>query len=115
MDVWRLIHVKNIENFNRRIVTTCQKKALPCQMRNHASLINFKDDFFFLSGGSTEDNIISDSVEKYNISANKWTNGPKLNQERYRHSGCSLNEYIYVFCGTNQEFMRINSIESLAA
>ena len=66
-----------------------------------ASLTNFNDKFLFLSGGCSGGEIY-DRVEMYDISANKWTQAPKLNTARYWHSACCVdNSSIYVFFGMN--------------
>ena len=77
-----------------------------------SSLVNYGDRYLFLSGGTDSDFLPLDSVEKYDISENKWTAAPKLNQERYNHSGCSLNDSTYVFCGRAEGYL-LNSIERL--
>lgn len=55
-----------------------------------------------------------DSVEQYDIAANAWTMAPNLIFGRCKHSGCSLNNFIYIFCG--QSLMgTIDTIEYLDA
>lgn len=75
--------------------------------------MNFKDRFLFLSGGR-QNKIISNNVEMYDVTANSWTIAPDLSVERCNHSGCSLNDSIYVFCGFSNN-KRLKCIESLDA
>ena len=56
-----------------------------------------------------------DSVDKYDIAANEWSNAPSLNKQRCDHSCCALGDSIYVFCGVNQNGFSMNSIECLDA
>ena len=55
------------------------------------------------------------SVEYYDIITNTWTtNCPEINTARFGHSSCSLDNYIYTFCGRNGTGI-LNSIELIEA
>ncbi len=55
------------------------------------------------------------SVETYNISTNTWTSiCSEMNTARFGHSSCSLDNYIYAFCGRNGLGI-LNSIEQAEA
>jgi len=51
-------------------------------------------------------------VERYDIAADSWQAGPKMNQGRYYHASCSLGDYCYVICGFDGSRM-LDSLERL--
>ena len=54
-------------------------------------------------------------VDWYNVEETVWKRAPDLNVPRAAHSGCSIGEKTYVFCGATNGRKAINSIESLNA
>ena len=56
-----------------------EKATITTKGRRCASVNNFKDKNLFLCGGDTKFEYASDVVDIYNIAANEWTTGPKLN------------------------------------
>ena len=54
-------------------------------------------------------------VDWYDVERVVWKRAPDLNIARAAHSGCSLGEKTYVFCGATNGRKAINSIESLNA
>ena len=59
------------------------EKAAPLlAKRLYTSLVNFKDSHLFLSGGNNGEYIYYDSVEMYEMGADKWIEAPSLNQRR---------------------------------
>ena len=103
----RLLNFSNIQNYQYNNNTNkakiiCKEKAAPLlKERFSASLVNYEDQFLFLSGGFIPATFeqYTDNVQKYDIAANKWSEAPKLNIKRQEHSGCCLKNFIYVFCG----------------
>ena len=49
----------------------------------------------------------------YNINENAWTDAPEMNYARHHHSGCTMSDYVYVFCGSSYINSNLNSIERL--
>ena len=88
--------------------------AKPLQGRKHTSLVNFKNKFIFLIGGSSvqDSKITLDSVHKYDIENNSWSATSTLNHVRAQHASCTLNEFIYVFNGLDYRNF-VSSIERL--
>ena len=79
---------------------SCSEKEKPLQGRHYPSFLNFKDRYLYISGGENKwATTYYDSVDRYDILANEWTSAPKLNKKRAYHSSCTLEDFIYVFCG----------------
>ena len=80
---------------------TVEEKATPTTGRDRPSLVNFKNRFIFVSGGTNPQNWDQyyRSVEYYDIATDTWSAAAPLNKSRSYHSSCSLGDFIYVFCG----------------
>ena len=82
-----------------------QRKAAPESSRMDAALINFRDEFI-LASGPTE------SVEMYSVKDDCWFVVAKMNEDRAKHSGCSLGDRVYVSCGySEKKHGPLNTIE----
>ena len=81
-----------------------------------SSLINYQDKEIFVLGGRSGGRYAAPKslVENYNVATNRWsTETPSLQEARAGASGCSLPDYIYIFCGMKEQRIRLNSIERL--
>ena len=92
-------------------------KPSPLMARYEPSIVNFSNEFVFVCGGYNNQVGYMDSVEKYDLAdeTKPWSiEVPRLKTARRRHSSCSLSDYIYVFCGENENGL-LSSIERLNA
>lgn len=55
------------------------------EKRAYPALANDGGNFIYLSGG-----VLTDTVQRYNISANEWKLLPSLNQKRNMHASCYI-------------------------
>ena len=80
------------------MAATLQGRCLP-------SLVNFNDEFIFVSGGEkvSDLSIVYKTVDAYNINKDTWSVATSMCMPRIRHSKCALSSHIYVFCGYNSE------------
>ena len=84
--------------------------------RGYPGLISFKDSFIFVSGGNDPVSYAEQaSVDCYDIARSNWIQAPDMNTARRSHSGCSLGDSVYNFCGYNKASEWLNSIERLNA
>ena len=84
--------------------------------RGYPGLIPFKDSFIFVSGGNDPMSYAEKaSVDCYDIANQSWLQAPEMNTARRSHSGCSLGDSVYTFCGYNKTDEWLNSIERLNA
>ena len=72
------------------------EKAGPSTKRMWPSLASYHDKYLFVTGGM---GLVS--VEYYDISMDKWEQGPDLNIPRQSHSSCALGDKLYVCCGSD--------------
>ena len=68
----------------------------------------FNERYLFVTGGKSG----LTNVEYYNIASNQWFKAPEMNEGRYDHSSCCLNEFLYVFGGKNPRKNTISSIDA---
>ena len=94
------------------------EKQKPLTARVGPSLCSHDNEFLFVTGGSHQGTCL-DTCEEYSILDDTWTSGPSLNTARAHHSSCTLERYIYVFCGQksleNDQASYLGSIERLDA
>ena len=57
----------------------------------------------------------SKTCSYYLLQDDKWHNAPDLNVARSDNSSCSLGNYIYTFCGQDENYCNLRSIERLYA
>ena len=65
-------------------------------------LINFDEKFLFVGGGLSgkyPNYECLKSVEMFTIADNSWKTIREMNLGRNESSSCTLNDFIYVFCG----------------
>ena len=73
-----------------------------------ATLVNFKNKFILLIGGTKSSRVI-----RYSLALDTWTELPGLEQPRIFASGCALGDSVYVFGGKNNIGKELNTIEKL--
>ena len=73
------------------------------------SIANYKNRLIYLTGGMTNKLVRVDAVHVFDVIKFGWVTAPKMTKARWRHSSCSLGEYIYVFGGLDSN----GAIESL--
>ena len=74
------------------------------------SLVNYRDELIFLTGGFTTGIGNLKKVKVYDIKSNSWSNAAPLNVARNYHSCCSLANYIYVVCGGYFTVQRFHNV-----
>lgn len=108
-----MVHYSNFDG----IEITVEEKAKPTTGRDRPSLVNFKNRFIFVSGGSNPQNWDQyyRSVEYYDIATDTWSAAAPLNKARSYHSSCCMGDFIYVFCGQQKGGRFTDTIERLDA
>ena len=78
----------------------CVVKADLLCARMVPTLANFADEFVFVSGGQDPayQNVL-DTVNRYDVANDKWSQSPAMTKPRVGHASCSLDDKLYVFCG----------------
>ena len=80
------------------------------------SLVNYHDKIIFVIGGRCGGRFAApkNTVESYDLGKGAWRDSmPSLVEARAGASGCSLPNYVYIFCGMKENRKRLNSIERL--
>ena len=80
------------------------------------SLVNYNDKIIFVIGGRMGGRFAApkNTVESYDLGKGMWRDSmPVLNEARAGASGCSMPNYVYIFCGMREHRKRLNSIERL--
>ena len=66
-----------------------------------------------VSGGFLKGFNVGNSVEIYNIAANRWTVGNPMKTQRFAHSICEsgMGKYVYAFGGQDGNLKALKTIE----
>ena len=68
-------------------------------------------EFIYVTGGSRHD--ILNDCHRYDININQWRAMQRMHRARSHHSSSQLGGHIYVFCGYDINYNRMNSVEKL--
>ena len=87
-------------NQNIRLIV----KASPSFVRAYASLTSLWPRFIFFAGGTNQNEIVSDVVERYDAMSDRWESLPSMNVARAFYSSCTLGKTMYVLGGLDINF-----------
>ena len=87
-----------------------QKASPMIERGNSCGISTYAEEYIFVSGGSGS----IKTAEYYSVKNNNWTKAPEMNDRRWYHSQCTLDDYLYVFFGMSYDG-KPNSIEWINA
>ncbi|XP_076807802.1 kelch-like protein 25 [Clavelina lepadiformis] len=81
--------------------------------RNWLAAVALNDTHIYAIGGlaGEEDATLQKSVERYDVTTNKWSDVGEMNVERSSHAACVLQGKIYVVGGVDKNKYAVKSIE----
>lgn len=90
------------------------EKAMPLTSRSFPIVSNFNNEFIFIGAGELSTQRLK-SVDMYTIANNTWMSAPELINARDQSGSCTLNDYLYIFCGSKTHGDMNESVEVLNA